>query len=61
MLRRVVVHARLVDHVGQVLGMPRGKAVVPARLDVQQLVERIAIGQPGGSFLIGAEQVAGAG
>ena len=58
MLRAVVENARLVDHVGQVLGMPRRKAVVPARLDVQQFVERVAVGQPGGAFLVGAEQVA---
>ncbi len=31
---------------------------MPARLHVQQLVERVAVGQPGGPFLIGREQIA---
>ena len=58
MLRRVVPHARLVDHVGQPLRMPRRKAVVPPGLDVQQLVERIPIRHPRRTFLIGAEKIA---
>ena len=58
MLRRVVERARLVDDVGHVLGCRAGKAVVPALLDVQQLVERIAVGHPGRAFLVGAEQIA---
>ena len=57
MLRAVVVYARLVNHVGQVLGMSRRKAIVPPRLDVQQFVEWVAVGQPGRSFLVGAKQI----
>ena len=37
--------------------MPRREAVVPAAIDVQQLVERIAVRQPRGAFLIGAKQI----
>jgi hypothetical protein len=35
--------------------MPRRKAIVPAPLNVQQFIEGIAVGQPGGAFLIGGE------
>ena len=52
-LRAVVERARLVDHVRQVLRVPRREAVVPALLDVQQLVERVAVGQPRRPFLVG--------
>ena len=39
--------------------MPRREAVVPPpSVDVQQFVERVAVGQPRRAFLIGAEQVA---
>ena len=38
--------------------MPRREAVMPPRLDVQQLVERVAVGEPGRAFLVGREQVA---
>ena len=57
-LRAVVEDARLVDHRGKVPRMPRREAVMPLRLDVQQLVERVAVGEPGRPFLVGREQVA---
>ena len=38
--------------------MPGREAVMPAGLDVQQLVERVAVGQPGGPLLVGREEVA---
>jgi hypothetical protein len=56
-LRPVVENARLVDHLRQMLGMSWRKAIMPTRLDVQQLIERVSIGQPGRSFLVGREQV----
>src|SRR6516162_2789033 len=58
MLRAIVKHARLIDDIGQKLGMPWRKAIMPAWLDVQELVEGIAVGQPGGALLVGAEEVA---
>ena len=58
MLRRVVPHARLIDHVGEPLRMPRRKTVVPPRLDVEQLVEGVAVRHPCRAFLIRAEKIA---
>src|SRR5437667_12689523 len=58
MLRRVIEDAGLVNHVRQMLWMPRRKSIMPPRLDVEQFVERIPIRQPGGAFLIGDKQVA---
>ena len=58
MLRAVIKYARLINHVRQMLGMARREPVVTATLDEEQFVERIPIGQPGGAFLIGTEQVA---
>ncbi len=37
--------------------MPRRKAVVPVLLNVQQFIERIAVRNPGGAFLIGGEKI----
>src|SRR6266404_6003986 len=54
MLRGVVKHARLIDDVRKVLGMARRKAVVAAFLDLKQFVKWIAVGKPGGSFLVSA-------
>jgi hypothetical protein len=56
-LRTEVEQARLVDHVGQVAWMARGKAVVAPRFDGVELVVGIAVGQPRGPRLVGAEQL----
>src|SRR5687768_14109699 len=47
MLGDVVEDAGLVDDVGEVPGVARGEAVVAAGLDVEQLVEGVAVGEPG--------------
>ncbi len=51
-------NGRLVDDVRQVLRMFGREAIVHALPDVVQLVARVAIGEPGFAFLIGAKQVA---
>ena len=38
--------------------MPRRKTVVPPRLDVEQLVEGVAVRHPRRAFLIRAEKIA---
>src|SRR5579884_3198813 len=58
MLRAVIENARLIDHAGKIFRMPRRKTVMPTRLDVEQFVERVAVGQPGRAFLVGAKEVA---
>ncbi len=59
MLRRVIEGARFVDDARVVDRMPRRETVMAALLDVEQLVERIAVGEPGGAFLVGAKKIAG--
>ena len=56
MLRSVVPQAGFIHHTRQVLWMPGRKAEVQPLADVQQLVERVAVGQPGGTLLVAAEQ-----
>ncbi len=58
MLRAEGDDGGLVDDVGKMLGMLGREAVVTAAADVVQLVERVAVGEPGLAFLVGAEQVA---
>src|SRR5947207_12254781 len=58
MLRRIIEYARLIDHVRQMFWMTRWEAVVPSGFNVQQFIQWIAIRQPRGSFLIGAEKIA---
>ena len=58
-LRGVIKDARLVNNVRQIFGMARGKSIMAPRLDVEQFIEGIAVGQPGGAFLIGAEEITG--
>src|SRR5256886_17220638 len=58
MLWRVVKHARFIDHVGQMPRMLRWKSVMAPRLNVQEFIERIAVGHPRGAFLVGAKKVA---
>jgi len=59
MLRSIVEGTRLVDDVGQILWMPWWESIVSAHLNVQQFIKRVSVGQPGGPFLIGAEEIAG--
>ena len=58
MLRRIIKHTGLIDDIGKMLRVTRWKTIVTSGLDVQQLIQRIAVRQPGGSFLVRAEQVA---
>src|SRR5439155_20354181 len=58
MLRRVIEQTWLIDHVGQMSWMPWWKSVMAPRLNVQQFIERIAVGHPRCAFLVGAKKVA---
>ncbi len=58
MLRTIVKCARFIDHVREKLRVTRRKAVVAAVLNVQQLVEWIAVRHPRRAFLVGCEQIA---
>ena len=55
MLRGIIEHARLVDHIGQMFRVPRRETVMSARLDVKQLIERIAIGLPEQNTVVPAQ------
>ena len=57
MLWAVIEHARLVDHAREVDGMAGRESVVASLLDEEELVERIAVGQPSRPFLVGTEQI----
>ena len=59
MLRAVIEHAGLVDYAREVDGMAGRESVVASLLDEEELVERIAVGQPRRPFLIGTEQISG--
>ena len=58
MLRAVIKDTGFIQHVGKVLRVLRREAVMAAFPDQQQFVKRIAVGQPGGPFLVGAEEIA---
>ena len=58
MLRAVIEDARLINDMREIFGMARREAVVSALLNVQQFIERVAVGQPGGAFLVGGKEVA---
>src|ERR1041384_896242 len=59
MLWRVIKHARFINDLRQVFGMPWRKAIMPSGLNVQQFIQRVAVRQPGRSLLVRAEKVAG--
>src|SRR5436189_5769286 len=55
MLGSIFHHRGLVADVRQMLRMTRRETVVLPFFDVQQLVKRIAVREPRGSFLVGRE------
>src|SRR5690606_19849831 len=57
MLRRVVKRAGFINHLREVPRMARRKSVVTPRLDVQQLIQWIAVGKPCRPLLVRAEQI----
>src|SRR5262249_5557539 len=58
-LRAVVEEARLVDHFPAGARRARGGAVVPSFLNMEELVEGVAVGEPGRPLLVGREELAG--
>src|SRR4051812_20110921 len=58
MLRRIVEDTGLIDDGRKIARMPRREAIMAPGLNVEQFIERIAIRQPGGAFLVGAKKVA---
>ena len=59
MLGRVIEDTWLVDDVGKVFRVAWRKAIVPASFDVEEFIQRVSVGQPGSSFLVSAEKIAG--
>ena len=57
MLRSVFHDGRFVDDIRQVPGMPRREPVVPARHNMQQFIQGVAVRQPRGSFLIRGKKI----
>ena len=57
-LRAIVVNARLVDDVRQMLRVARRESVVPALFDEEEFIEWVSVRQPGCALLVGAEEIA---
>ena len=58
MLWAVIEDAWFINDVWKMLRMTRREAIVPPWLDVKQFVVGISVRQPGGTFLIGAKEIA---
>lgn len=58
MLRAIIKDTGLINDVRQVERVPRWEAVMPSGLNMEEFIEGIAVGEPSGTFLIGAKKIA---